>query len=67
MHWWDVGKAHIRIFCQNYTANANNCLKKTVMELENEIKSIERSLIDRNGESTERLNEIKESSGLTFS
>lgn len=42
-------------------------LKKTVMELENEIKSIERSLIDRNGESTERLNEIKESSGLTFS
>lgn len=31
VHWWDVGKAHIRIFCQNYTANANCCFKKKLL------------------------------------
>jgi len=66
VHWWDVGKAHIRIFCQNYTANASHCFKKSVVELENEIKSIERSLFNQNGESSERLNEKKKALASLF-
>lgn len=44
VQWWDIGKAQIRIFCQNYIYNTNGRIKKTVFELEKEIKQIEGEL-----------------------
>ncbi len=44
VQWWDIGKAQIRIFCQNYIYNTNGRIKKTVFELEKEIQQIEGEL-----------------------
>jgi len=37
VQWWEIGKAQIRIFCQNYTAHSNRHVKNTIKTLEKEI------------------------------
>lgn len=32
VQWWDIRKAQIRIFCQNYIYNTNSRIKKNVFE-----------------------------------
>lgn len=44
IEWWEVGKAHIRSFCQQYTSHSSLVLKKTLEWLENEIIDIEKSM-----------------------
>ncbi|XP_069011373.1 carboxypeptidase O-like [Embiotoca jacksoni] len=39
--WWEVGKAQIRVFCQQYTSNGTAKIKSAVKDLEANIKSIE--------------------------
>ncbi|KAI4903525.1 hypothetical protein NFI96_028300, partial [Prochilodus magdalenae] len=42
--WWEVGKAQIRMFCQQYTANSSTRARLTVQALESEIRSLELGL-----------------------
>lgn len=59
VQWWDIGKAQIRIFCQNYIYSTNGRIKKTVSELEKEIKQIESELIVGDVEIVGKLEEKK--------
>ena len=42
--WWDVGKANIRIFCQNYTSHTTAMMKTTVKSLQRDIVSLEKDV-----------------------
>ena len=39
--WWEVGKAQLRVFCQQYTAHSTASIKAAVQQLEDSIKNIE--------------------------
>ena len=43
--WWEVGKTHIRVFCQRYAASISGRVKAAVRKLEQEIGEIERPLL----------------------
>lgn len=43
--WWEVGKAQIRVFCQQYTSSSTTRIREAVQQLEQEIRDIECSLI----------------------
>lgn len=55
VQWWDVGKAQIRFFCQNYTAHSNRLVKDTIIILEREMTEIEEGIIEENSEEVEQL------------
>lgn len=38
--WWEVGKAYIRVFCQQYTSNSTVRVSRVITTLEEEIKNI---------------------------
>lgn len=59
VQWWEVGKAQIRIFCQNYTAHSNRLVKNTIKILEREITEIEEGIIEGNSEEGDQLKEKK--------
>ena len=42
--WWEVGKAQIRVFCQQYTSHSTANIKAAVQELEVSIRNIEEGL-----------------------
>ena len=42
--WWEVGKAQIRVFCQQYTSHSTAKVKAAVQDLEVTIKNIEEGL-----------------------
>uniref|UniRef100_A0A4W6F6F5 Reverse transcriptase domain-containing protein n=1 Tax=Lates calcarifer TaxID=8187 RepID=A0A4W6F6F5_LATCA len=42
--WWEVGKAQIRVFCQQYTSYSSARIKTVINDLESDIKSIEEGL-----------------------
>jgi len=44
--WWEVGKAQIRIFCQQYTSFSSTMLKQAINEVEEAIKQIENGLLN---------------------
>ncbi|KAJ3605666.1 hypothetical protein NHX12_027711 [Muraenolepis orangiensis] len=44
MMWWEVGKAHIRVFCQQYTSHSTSKLKAAVEDLETSIRDLELGL-----------------------
>lgn len=46
--WWEVGKAQIRLFCQQYTALSSIEVKEIIRALEQDIKSIELKLLTQN-------------------
>lgn len=46
IQWWEVGKVHIRGFCQQYTSHSSLVLKKTLEWLEKEIMDIEKKMND---------------------
>ena len=39
--WWEVGKAQIRVFCQQYTSFSTVHIRETIQVLENTIREIE--------------------------
>ncbi|TWW77691.1 Transposon TX1 uncharacterized 149 kDa protein ORF 2 [Takifugu flavidus] len=41
--WWEVGKAHIRAFCQQYSSHTTTRVKHTIEHLEREIRDLEGS------------------------
>ncbi|KAJ3610842.1 hypothetical protein NHX12_022932 [Muraenolepis orangiensis] len=42
--WWEVGKAQIRVFCQQYTSHSTSKLKAAVEDLETSIRDLELGL-----------------------
>ncbi len=48
IQWWEVGKVHIKLFCQQYASHSTVCLKKTLEQLEQEIIAIERNMTVNN-------------------
>uniref|UniRef100_A0A3Q3FCW5 Synaptic vesicle glycoprotein 2C-like n=1 Tax=Labrus bergylta TaxID=56723 RepID=A0A3Q3FCW5_9LABR len=42
--WWEVGKAQIRVFCQQYTSHSSARLKTVIKNLEDNIKNLEEGL-----------------------
>ena len=44
--WWEVGKAQIRIFCQQYTSFSSVVLKQAIKEVEEAIRKIENDLLN---------------------
>ena len=40
--WWEVGKAQIRVFCQQYTSHSTSRIKAAIQELEVSIRNIEK-------------------------
>lgn len=44
--WWEVGKAQIRVFCQQYTANSTVQIRKAISVLEKEIAGIEDEMVN---------------------
>ena len=40
--WWKVGKAQIRVFCQQYTSHSTSRIKAAIQELEVSIRNIEK-------------------------
>ena len=49
--WWEVGKAQISVFCQQYTSLSTTNIKAAVQELEANIRNIEEGLL-RNSDPT---------------
>ena len=45
--WWEVGKVQIKVFCQQYAAHTAATQKNTMERLEEEIKLIEKDMINR--------------------
>lgn len=43
--WWEIGKTHIREFCQQYKFYSTLCLKQTLEYLEKEILVIEENMM----------------------
>lgn len=45
--WWEVGKVHIRNFCQQYTSHSSLVVKKNTIDwLEKEVMEIEKDMIE---------------------
>ena len=42
--WWEMGKAQIRVFCQEYTAFATKELNRVVGRMESDIVDMERQM-----------------------
>lgn len=61
--WWDVGKAHIRVFVQQYTRHSTGKVKRLIEELGNEIRDLEHSLLTHTRTDTHRLQQKKEQLG----
>ena len=45
--WWEVGKAHIRLFCQQYTSHSTARIKQAI-ELEGQIRQLEGNIHSHN-------------------
>lgn len=45
---WDVGKANIKMFCQNYAFHSSGMLKATVKALQTDIESLEKQIVNNN-------------------
>lgn len=48
--WWDVGKANVRSFCQNYAFHTSTMVKTTVNILQKGIELLEKNPVTDNGE-----------------
>lgn len=40
IQWWEVGKAQIKVFTQRYSASSTTAIKKTVEQLEKDVKDL---------------------------
>ncbi len=43
--WLEVGKANIRIFCQNYSSHSTSMVKKAIQKLQKDIQALENMLV----------------------
>lgn len=57
--WWEIGKAHIREFCQQYTSHSAMCLKWTLERLEKEILVTEKNMMGSNSINVQEWTEKK--------
>lgn len=65
--WWEVGKANIRTFCQNYSSHSTSMVKAAVQKLQRDIQSLENILVinkDDGRIKNEHLNKKKELGSL---
>ncbi len=46
--WWDVGKANIKMFCQNYDFHSSAILKATVKALQMDNEFLEKQIVNNN-------------------
>lgn len=53
--WWEVGKAQIRVFCQQYTCNSTVNIKRAVQELEEEIRDLENLSVSQTDQQSNAL------------
>jgi len=54
--WWEVGKAHIQVFCQQYTSHSTvRVKKKVIQDLEKEIRDLENRLSPHDSADGHRL------------
>ena len=61
--WWDVGKAHIRVFVQQFTSHSTGKVKRLIEDLGNEIRDLEHSLLTHTRTDTHRLQQKKQHLG----
>ena len=61
--WWEEGKAHIQIFCQQYTSHSTVILKRVIRDLEEEIRGLENSLLTHSSTDSDRLQQKKQELG----
>ena len=64
---WEVGKAHIRIFCQQYTSHSTAIVKRVIGDLEEEIRDLENSLLTHSSTDSDTLQQKKKELGLFLS
>lgn len=60
--WWEVGKANIRIFCQNYSSHSTSMVKAAIQKLQRDIQALENILVINNNDGkikNEHLNKKK--------
>ncbi len=48
IQWWDVGKIHIKGFCQQYVSHSTMCMKMTLEWFEKEINAVEEKMFVTN-------------------
>ena len=46
--WWEVGKAHIRLLCQQYTSHSTTRIKLAIEQLEGQIRQLEGNIHSHN-------------------
>lgn len=58
--WWEVGKAHIRVFCQQYTSHSTTRVRHVIHDLEKEIKDLEDSIATDGSTDSHRLHQKRQ-------
>ena len=58
--WWEVGKVHIRVFCQHYTSHSTTRIRKTIQQLEQDIRDMEDRLHTHHSIDTHTLHQKKQ-------
>ena len=58
--WWEVGKAHIRVFCQQYTSHSTTRIRRTIQQLEQDIRDMEDRLHAHHSIDTHTLHQKKQ-------
>ncbi|KAL6456163.1 hypothetical protein MHYP_G00360140 [Metynnis hypsauchen] len=63
-HWWDVGKAQIRLFCQQYTSYATKEKQRIIAALERDIARLEQQIGGRDCDGVQaELEELRRDMG----
>ena len=58
--WWEVGKAHIRVFCQQYTSHSTTQVRRTIQHLEQDIRDMEDRLHTHRSTDTHTLHQKRQ-------
>ena len=61
--WWEVGKAHIRVFCQQYTSHSTGAVQRVIQGLETEIRHLENKLSTHGSADAHRLQQKRQELG----
>ncbi len=62
--WWEVGKANIRIFCQNYSSHSTSMVKKAIQKLQKDIQALENMLVNNNNDGNVQNEHLKKRRNL---
>lgn len=58
--WWDVSKSRMQDFCQQYTSHSTGRVRKVIEDLENEIRSLENTVLVHSSTDSQRLQQKKQ-------